>query len=515
MRLPFGKLQPDLPSMVNAQGLVKAVNMMPVAGGWRPMFRLANLDNVTPTNARPRGAISGLSAAGTGYLIAGDDTTLYRQTDTGFADVSRIPAYSLGQRDRWDFTQMGKNVFAVTRNDEMQYYELGASTTFDNVSTGAPRARHIEVVANKFLVAGNIYDKEYGPLPDAISWSGVAAPFSWPVPGSNEAVSVQSDRQRLEGQGGWVHDIVSGAEVGAVFREKSIHRMDYVGGDAIFNIREVEKRHGMLIPHSGVAYERKVFFIAEDGFRVFDYTSTVNVGKDRINRTFFADLDSENIDRVWTAKDPDETVIWIAYPGAGNVGGRPNRIMVWDYVLNAFGQAELELESLVEDTTDTGASLDAPESLPDDPNDLGDPGFEHVGGTPGYGQTSFDDRTSRAGSSRMGAFDTAFIPSDFTGDALEGLVETGDIELFPGRRGFLSSARPLVDDREARVSVGTKDTRSVKDEDIAWTPYVGQDRDGKCSIRRDARYHRLRVKLPAGWTNAIGVDIDGRESGTR
>jgi hypothetical protein len=503
VRIAYGEWRPDLPPIINQQGLIQARNVLPKAGGYRPVLSLVNLTSATALTARPRGSVSGITASGNGFMFAGDATKLYQQTDTGMTDRTRTVGggYVLGTDHRWSLVKFGESIFAATPNEDTQVYRMGSSTNFAQLSQNAPRARHLAVIGD-FVMAGNIYDPVEGPQPASISWPAIRNPFLWPVVGSDEAVSVQSDRQPLEGDGGWVQDLIGGAEVGAVFQERAVWRLDYVGGGAIFRINRVESGVGMLVPDSAVAFERKIFYIAEDGFRIFDYTSSVNIGKERVNRTFLADLDSLYFDRVWIAKDPDETVIWIAYPGSGNTAGRPNKLIFYDYTLNRFSDAAFDLEALIQNATVTSPSLDAPTTA-EDPADID---------APPQNTTSFDDRGAIAGATRMGAFDSAFIASDFSGSALEGLLETGDLELNPGGNAFLSEVRPLVDGKDARIAVATTRRRN---ETMLFGDYRTQDADGSIPFRADGRYHRLRTKLPPGWTEAVGMDLVTARGGRR
>ena len=50
------------------------------------------------------------------------------------------------------------------------------------------------------------------------------------------AASVQSDNQTLQGDGGWIQAVTPGSEVGAIFQERAIWRMDYRGGDIVFDV---------------------------------------------------------------------------------------------------------------------------------------------------------------------------------------------------------------------------------------------------------------------------------------
>ncbi len=500
MRLPFGPYMPDLPSIVNQQGLVQAKNMLPQAGGYDPVRGLAALSGATVLSARPRGSVSGIDPAGSGYLYAGEETKLQVQRDAGMTDISQTGGYALGATDRWSLAKFGNRIFAATIAHNMQTHVIGSPDLFADVPPFAPRARHIATIGN-FLIAGNLYDAEDGPMPDAIRWPAIDNPLNWPAFGSDGAVSVQADRQPLEGNGGAVQDIVSGAEIAAVFQERAIHRLDYRGGPFVFEKNRMEEGNGMLIPYSAVAFERMVFYIAEDGFRLFDYIGSKAIGKDRVSQTFLADLDTQYMDRVETGKDPDRTVIWVIYPGSGNTGGRPNKVIWYDYVLDRFSHGELELEGLIVNATTSALSIDAPASA-GDPDDVDDPS----------GEDSFDDRQSSFGSSRMGAFDSTFLASDFSGSFLEGLIETGDIEGAPGRWYWIDGIRPLVDSRKVEVAVAE---RALRDDDVVFGPYMPIDTDGEVSLRSDARYHRIRVKLPAGWTDAVGLDIDGSISGGR
>jgi hypothetical protein len=501
MRLRFGDYLPDQPDLSNQKGLSKAVNMFPHSGGWKQVPGLAAIGGATAIDAYPRGSISGLTSGGSGFTFAGDGTKLYRLRDGGMADVSKSGGYSLGANDRWDFDLFDQTVFAVAPNINSQFYSLSTLDNFADVDLGMPRASHIGVVG-AFVMVGNLYDRNSGRLPEAIHWSAIRQPLYWPTVGSDEAISVQSDRQVLEGGGGWVQDVIGGAEVGAVFQERAIWRMDHQGGDLFFAIRRVERGAGMLIPGSAVAFERSIFFIAEDGFRIFDYTQSVNIGKDRINSTFLADVDQDYLDRVTVARDPDSTRIWISYPGSGNTSGRPNKYIVYDYALDKWGHGELEHEGLVERAADNARSLDAPATATD-PSNIDDAT---------YGKDSFDERGSVSGGTRLGAFNTSFVVSDFSGDPLAARAETGELEFFEGQLAHISEVRPQVDGRDISLLL---QTRMRRGENAEWGDEIRMDDEGKCNPRVVSRYHKIAALMPAGWDDAIGLDVIATPAGRR
>jgi hypothetical protein len=509
-RIPFGQYAPDLPPVVNQMGLRTAKDVVPVNGGYGPLASLVNVTYADALTLYCRGALGGIDFGGNPYNFAGDRNDLYNTGFDGAQEVSKSTgAYACGEDGRWEFAAFGETIIATNFNDEAQYYDIRGSTKFADISSlgiapAIPRARHVGVIDN-FVVFGNIYDNEIGNHPEAISWSAINNPLSYPERGTDAAVAVQSDRQILEGTGGWVQAVVPGSEVGAIFQEQAIWRMDYVGGDVVFALRRVEPNRGLLIPGLAVPVSRWIFYLSEDGFYLFDYTQSKPIGKDRINSTFFGDYDADYPDRVSAIRDPDTTRLYVLYPGAGNTNGTPNKMLIYDWALDMFSHAEIDAEMLTWALT-AGAHLDAPDNPPLDPDQLeGDP-VE----TDFPGSETFDKRVSSPGSLRLGAYDTSSILSDFTGANKAGTLETGDIELAPGGRSFVNEVRPIVDSADATVEVAAT---SRKNESFEYCPKSKQDADGKCSVRVDGRYHRFRVNLPPSFENAVGIDVNSRPSG--
>lgn len=515
-RIPYGQYLPDLPPVVNQQGLIKAKNVLPVNGGYGPLGSIANIEHASALTSYCRGALGGIDFGGNPYNFAGDQHDLYNTVLSGADEISKSTgAYNTGLEGRWEFAAFGETIIATNFTDDVQYYDIRSSLIFQNISDltiapGVPRARHVGVIDN-FLVFGNIYDNEIGNHPEAISWSAINNPLSYPKRGSDGAVAVQSDRQILEGAGGWINAVVPGSEVGAIFQEHAIWRMDYVGGDVVFALNRVEPNRGLLIPGLAVPVSRWVFYLSEDGFYLFDYTSSKPIGKDRINSTFFADYDAEYPDRVSAIRDPDSTRIFLLYPGAGNVDGTPNKVLIYDWALDMFSHAEIDAEILTWAVT-PGLHLDTIGTA-EDPDILGtQTGGEGSPDTDPPGDETFDNRVSPPGALQLGVYDDGHILSDFSGPNLSGTLETGDIEVNPGARTMINLVRPIVDSADATIQVAAT---GRKNESFAYCPISEQDDDGKCPVRVDGRFHRFRTNLPPSFTNAVGIDVDGRLSGRR
>jgi hypothetical protein len=269
----------------------------------------------------------------------------------------------------------------------------------------------------------------------------------------------------------------------------------------------VEPNRGLLIPGLAVPVSRWVFYLSEDGFYLFDYTSSKPIGKDRINSTFFGDYDADYPDRVYAVRDPDQTRLYVLYPGSGNVGGTPNKMLCYDWALDNFSHAEIDAEVLTWVVT-PGLNLDSPHDPPDDPDQIGGEFVEELP----PGNETFDVRQGASGAISIGAYDTSHFLSDFSGANLPGTLESGHVEMNPGSRTFVNEVRPIVDDADATIQIAATGRRNATG---VFGQISKQDDDGKCPVRIDGRYHQFRTNLPATFNNAVGMDVGGRVSGRK
>lgn len=510
-REPFGQWTPDLnPMLVQGRGLMVARNVLPSPDGYVPF---PSLDPVAlfAVPFRPKSAIRVRTTAGTSEFFAGgDDTTIpnnprariWRLTEAGWSDVSSaIPYLALGVT-RWSFTQFSNFVIACQRGANTQVFEIGRSTTFEDLRGAVPRAQH-SAVAENFLWLADLADPFDGVLRNAVAWGPLGSPNDWPRHGTDEATQVQSGQQILEGEGGAVQAVKAGAEVVAVFQESAIWRADYVGNEIVWQFNRVVPDSGLLIKDAAVQFERGIFYIAPDGFRIFNFTSSQNIGKGRVNDWFFADYDSTYPDSVTVERDPVSTRVLVSYAGQGNVGGIPNRLIVWDWMLDKFSYCEVVHAGLL-GAQESSPSLDSPGTV-DDPSLLGD-------GQP-YGLDSFDDRPAGLDGVMIGAFDATYQLARFSGVGLEATLETGDMEIVPGRRATLKGVAPNLGSDEITIQCAGLDNRNDPNPVYEFGPRKELEDDGFARFEDDWRIHRLRFNLGRSFTPATAYDVEARATG--
>lgn len=499
MFVPVAEYMPDQPDLQNpGSGFVR--NCLPrTAQSYGPMPSLAAYSN--GLTARCQGAFACQDGAGNVNGFAGDAAQLYRLVGgtTSWADVSKAGGYSTVNDQRWSAAVFGARVLMTNFADPIQSFIIGTSSNFADLAAAAPRARYLAVVRD-WLVAGNTFDAVNGSQPQRVWWPAIDDPTNWPTPGTSTAAAVQSDFQDLVGDAGWVQGIVGnlGTADGAVFQERGIVRMNYVGPPAIFSFTTAEGARGTPAPGSIAQLGAIVYYLGEDGFYAFDGSRSTPIGANKIDKTFFADLDQSYFYRIASAVDPINKLCLWAYPGIGNSGGNPNRILAYNWSLDRFTISDLSCE-LICRSLSFGSSLDALDAT----------GF-NLETLP----FSLDSRAWTGGRILLSAFDTAHSLNYFTGPALAATVDTAEAQLAPGARAVVTNARPIVDGGMPSVALGTRE-RVV--DPVTYGAAVAIDGIGNAPQRSAARYHRARLTLPAGagFTHISGVEIDAVPEGRR
>lgn len=497
LRAPFGIYAPDLPALGNP-GSVLALNVTPDAGGYRPFRELVTYSDAL--DDRCQGAFFTTDADNNVFGFAGDRAKLYALSggNTQWQDVSRPAGYNTPVSGRWASTKFGNDVLMSNFADPPQAYTIGSSATFDDLAGGPPKAKHMAVISN-FVVLGFLDEGGAGVFPSRIRWSAFEDATSWPAIGSDAARAVQSDQQNLLGDGGWVQALVGGlsAANGAILQERALWRMIYVDAPVVFQIDQVEGGRGTPAPGSIGQVGGTIFYLGEDGFYRFDGQSSVPIGANKVDRTFFDTVDTLYYDRVTTAVDPVRKLVIWGYPSKGKEG-RVDRQLIYNWSIDQWSPGDQEVEIYSRSMTfgiDLDTDLNADETLADDDS-----------------WPSLDSRFWSGGRPGLSAFDTSHRLAFVSGAPREAVFETGEFELQTGHDALLNRVWPLVDQNGAGAAVEAAVRSRYQ---LGAAPSVGQfyamNSNGYCYARSRGRYHRILVRIPAGyeWQHAQGADVAG------
>lgn len=497
----LGAWAPDQPSVSNG-GLSNAFNVIPAEKGYDSLPSLVSAGAGT-LNTACRGALTGRARNGTNFTVAGTLARLYLATTGTLANVSNGGGspYVGTTAHWWSFVLFGNRVIASNYADAPEFFLIGTSTDFDPLSADAPRAKHLAVVKD-FVVAGNIIGRgvnaaTIGTAEDAVQWSALDDPTSWPQVGTNAAKGVQSDWQPLAGDGGEVTDLVGGSDYGIVFQERSVWRMDYEGGDTFFRFTPIDENRGCWIHKAAIRVGAITYFPAEDGFMATDGLQTVPIGNEVVDQFFRDWFDPDTQPRLSVAYFPEwKCVVWL-FMGQGSTNDTPNTAILFNIQSSRWSYGQVAAEWLV-DVLPFSTSLD------DDSTSL-DSGD--------YSAVSLD---ALVGASRRaaGAFDTTHGLSTFSGDPLTGLIETNEFEPAPGAVGTVKSIRPVYDNVSAQMLAGVRTRMRMSDSQVTSSAQV-EDATGKMSLRESGRYLAAYFITTGAFRNFRAFDVDVAVRGGR
>lgn len=480
--LPFGAYKPDV-SDYSGQHTKTLLNVLPRGDGYGPVQDATVFTSALA--AACRGHFYARKNDGSIAVFAGTSTKLYLLNNTtgAFADVSQgSSTYSaLSNNAQWQFAQFNNFVIAVQQNCAPQVYDLTSSTLFADLGGSPPQASYIAVV-NRFVVLSGILTNVY-----RIQWSGLNAVTTW-TSGVN-----QSDFQDLA-DGGIVRG-VAGGEFGVIMQDSTIRRMTYAPGSPyIFGIDRIAQDDGLFAPYSLINAGNRILFASPQGFKMLlpgGYPTPI--GKERVDRTFFADLDQSNLQLFIGSSDPRTTVVYWAYKSVNGSTGRFDKILAYDWALDLWAPISLSGEYLAT---------------------LSKPGVTLEGVDAAYGSnldtltiSSLDD-ISNAALSKLSIFDTNHKLGFLTGSNLEATLQTPE-QGGDGRRIVVKEGlRPVSD---ATTVYGSLFYRENAQSSSTQTSESSANAVGICPQRQSGRYMRGQLRIAAGtpWTFATGVEPVG------
>ncbi len=478
-----GPWRPDQPDL-GAPGVTLAKDCLPSPRGFRPLLQKAIVSDAL--TASPLGAVSSTSPASVVRVFAGDTTKLYSLAAATWSDVSKAGGYT-NTATFWDFAVFSGVMIATNFADSPQSYTMDVSTLFADLTTDF-KARYVAVVRT-FVMFGNIWDSVDGNTPYRIRWSAANDETDYTV-----SATTQSDFRDIP-TGGNVQRIFGG-EYGIIFMERTILRATYAGPPVQFQIDEIAPNIGLYAPGAAAQDGDVIFFLDNSGFYAITGGQNVSpIGNEKVDAWFFQDLDGTQKDSISCAVDRENKVVVWAYPGVGNLSGKANKMVIFDYQLGEWSYAEIDTDLIFSSLT-VGFTLETLDSLSTDMDTI---------------NISMDSRILYPKNKALGIFDS-FKLHHFAGTPLTATIETKELQPTQGKRTVVTQARPIVDGGTTTIAIGT---RNRQQDDVVWSDSADVNDVGFAPLRSEGRYLRARMQMSGAWTEVQGVEIGGGTSGGR
>lgn len=480
--LLFPEWAPDAPDL--GATAREALGVIPGEDGYRPFKALATTTNAL--TARCQGAAWFRAPDNTTKNFAGDATKLYLLSGATWGNVSRTVggAYGITADSNWRFAQFGNTAYATDGVDALQSFDLSAGTNWAAASGSPPVGVFIGTV-RRFLVLANISGYQ-----QRVNWSGDNNSNTWA-----SSATTLADYQDLP-DGGAITGFVGG-ELGLVFQESAITRMTFEGSPTVFRFDKIANDLGATLPNSVCGGPDMAFFCHRSGFHMVKGGQQITpIGRGKVDRWFWGQLDQSNLHRVTTAIDPINGLYIVSFP----TNTTPTDMLIYNWKVDRWSRASTTCELIYSGATQQSYTLEDLDA------------FGTVDTLPYSMDSSYWTGVRNL---LLAGFYTDHKYGAFSGDNHAATIDTPEIQLNPGRRSRIWSARALVDGGTPSIAVGTRRTQQ---DSVTWTSARSATSDGLVPLRAEGRYTRFRVTIPAATSYqwARGVDeIAGAPGGSR
>lgn len=485
----FGSWTPDEGDFMNSGALV-ALNCVSEGANYKPFAEPSEGSDALP--AACKGGFAYRDASGNATIFAGTKTKLYVLDGTSWNDVTRLSGgdYTMGDDNFWQFLNFGNLVIATNYTDDIQVYEVGVSTNFEQLSATAPRCRNFYIQDN-FLMCLDTSDGD-GDIGFRVRWSPLGDPQGdW----TDDPTGTQADYQDIYG-GDYANAFGAALQgFGVIVQGKNLIRVDYVGGDKIFSFTKIDTGRGSILPRSCISNGRSVFFLSEDDFYEYTGNELIALGHMKVAKTFYQMFDETYDYNLNTAIDPlRKNVLW-AFPTEDASSGLPDRILCFNWVDRRFTLIEQESEILFNFLT-VGYTMDGLDAIYSSVDDI---------------PYSLDSRIWTGGKTVLGCFTGNHKLAAFSGDPKTATIGTTELRINNSGRATIHNILPYVEGGDQRVRLGRRNRISETEE---WTDWVDANPfTGEFDFLHDATLFRAEIEISGSWSIAKSVAFRAKATG--
>jgi hypothetical protein len=481
----FAEWCPDQPDLGEHSKTIQNVRPR-TSTSYGPMQSLIEYGSAINSACKGVGSFEG--SDGTVVIFAGTATKLYLWNGSDWDDVTRGAGdYTLASEDRWVFEQFGDYVYADNGVDVPQVWQISISVLFAAASGSPPTSKYLATVRDFLFRANTTVDSR------EVQWSSQFDSNEWVV-GTN-----QGDAQTFA-DAGRITGIVGGQYV-VIFQIHKITIGTYVGPDLIFQFDEVSKERGCVLPGSIASIEQIIFFLDHDGFYRLDGGQVITpIGDGKVDEEFWANVDQDNFNAVWSAIDPRRKLYIIAWPTSS---GNADTVWTYHWPSGRWAPSTYAIECMFFMFPSLNISLEDYSVLYPDLDAVGIPSLD-------------SDQFLANPIKKLGAFTSNHKLAFFEGPALEATLDTAETQLGGGTRQIeVDRLIPLIDGGTSQGRLGYRQRQS---DAVTYSAAVALDASGDQWFREPpARFHRARQVIPAAsdWTHAQGVVFEMAEGGDR
>ena len=471
LKLPLPPFAPD--QTVNSGALLVAEGVFPRIDGYGSVGSIVAVSDAL--GATFQGGYSAIGSDGTAYLLAGTGAAL-RKLNADGSWTSLVSGLTVSSR--WKFAQF-RDVAVSVNGTATRVLDLLLGT--DSALAGAPVGTSVCVVGDHVVIG------QADGYNNRVAWSAFDNHAGW-------TYGVDQSGFQPMNTGGTVMGL-AGGEYGIILQRERIVRMSLTGdADAPFQFDEISSNFGCAAGSTIAQAGRSVFFRSDRGFMALDDGQSLRpIGSEKVDRSFDREVSRDDLERVFTAVDPQNKLVMWGVPGA------PGKLWIYNFELDRWSTVSLAFSGLMPGFT-TSIGLDDLSVI-----------YPNLDTMP----YTLDDPRWTGGNPRLYLFDNGGFLGTLAGDTLPARLDMGYVELTAQRRARLASVRPVCDATSGCTLVVNAKARLG---DVGTTKTASTLRaSGIIPVRAAGRYMSVSLRIAAGtdWDYIQALEFEVEAGGER
>lgn len=427
--------------------------------------------------------------SGMRYPFIGTASKIYRvELDYSLTDCTRTSGgdYVCGE-NTWSWAQYGDWLVANNGSDAPQILkDFGNAMTGFEALAGSPPIGKYSLLVNGHLIIGHCLISA-ARYPKTIAWSGLENLETW-----TPSITTGADQQDFPDAIGEITGIARIGDGFGVWHENSITIGWWEGYPTYFNFSR-NKFTGMGgIPNTMVSVGNYCFFWDWLDFYVTNGINDPQPIGAGIKSTVLGSLDVTRTYKISSAYDYARGLIYWAYPSTSSSTGDADRILVYNPRTKQYTLIDLDVACLC-NIHSSSTLLDAMDTLY--------PTLDAI-------TIPFDSPFWKGSQVLFGGVTTGGKLFDFTGAALTGTIETGEIRGENANdRVAIQQVRPWIASPAASSVSARIGRRNSEIDSVSYSASRDMQTSGRIPVSSSARL--VRVELTTGQHSGLtGMDAD-------
>lgn len=272
-------------------------------------------------------------------------TTVYTVNNNTHYDITRatlsgtVEPYSADATELWTGGVLGGLLFLNNGVDVPQVQQTPtASCRLSDLpnwpTTVTTRAACMRSYKN-FLVALDI-TKGAIRYRQMVKWSASADPLTVPASWDESDTTSDNGETSLSETNGTVIECMPLRDINIIYKDDSVHGMQFIGGTFIFRFYQIFAGVGILSRNCVAAFENYHLFVGNDlDVYVHDGNSIRSIAQDKWREWLRLNIDGSRYQRMFVVPNPTTTEIWIFVPTGEEEYA--STVLMWNWRKDTWG----------------------------------------------------------------------------------------------------------------------------------------------------------------------------------